>query len=324
VKRFVALVVASCLWSLLGVGTARAEGRSPPVSDVARREALSGAPKAPGPRKVERREPAVEWNPRWAKFRTWEFVLTAAQGVAALAAQGIPGGPRWTQHNGFDDAARTALRAHSLEGARTARDISDAGLVLLVNQRLVDDVFVAWWYHGKGSVAWQMSLIDAETLSFATAVNSIVAGAVGRQRPYAETTCNRPIEKQTANCTGANRYRSFFSGHTTASFTLAGLTCMHHAYLPLYQNRVADGAACAVTMTAAATVGMMRVVSDQHYLSDVLVGAAFGTASGLGLPWLLHYRGGGAVEESDAPKKAPAITATVLPAPNGIFVMGSF
>lgn len=288
--------------------------------------ARGGDARAPlAPRKTDLFAPElVEWKPRWAKFRTYEFVLTALQGVAALAAQGIPAGPRWTRHNGFDDSARNVLKAHTLEGARAARDLSDAGLVLLINQRLVDDVFVAWWYHGKGSVAWQMSLIDLETLSFATAVNSIVAGAVGRQRPYAEDTCSRPIEKQTANCTGGNRYRSFFSGHATAAFTLAGLTCMHHAYIPLYGNKFADGAACAGTMAAATTVAMMRVVSDQHYLSDILVGAAVGTASGLGLPWLLHYRGGGTPEKSDGRAYVPGVTATVVPAPNGLFVMGIF
>ena len=89
--------------------------------------------------------------------------------------------------------------------------------------------------------------------------------------------------------TGAKPHRSFFSGHTAMSFTGAGLACSHHFYHDVLGGGTWDGVACATAMTAAATVGAMRVVGDQHYLSDVLVGATVGTISGLGVRWLLHY-----------------------------------
>ena len=269
--------------------------------------------------------PPIEWNPKWAKFRVGEYFAIGIQGVLALAAQGIPGKARVNLSNGFDDKARKVFRARTLSGQREARDTSDALLVILVNQRLIDDLFVTWWGYGKGSVAYQLSLIDAETLTFSAAVQGLVSGITGRQRPYGESACARPLEGRTANCTGNNRYRAFFSGHTSLSFTLAGLTCIHHAYFPLYGGGFADGAACAGTMAAATTVAFMRVVADQHSMTDVIVGGAFGTSAGLLMPWLLHYRGGGKPEvKSDAHPKALSINATVMPAPNGLAVMGSF
>ena len=36
--------------------------------------------------------------------------------------------------------------------------------------------------------------------------------------------------------------------------------------------------------------GVMRMMADQHYLSDTLVGFAVGFGIGYGLPTLLHYR----------------------------------
>jgi hypothetical protein len=33
----------------------------------------------------------------------------------------------------------------------------------------------------------------------------------------------------------------------------------------------------------------MRIMSDRHWASDVLVGLGIGSAIGLGLPYLLHY-----------------------------------
>jgi membrane-associated phospholipid phosphatase len=43
-------------------------------------------------------------------------------------------------------------------------------------------------------------------------------------------------------------------------------------------------------MSVATATALLRIVADKHYLSDVVVGAAVGTASGLLLPLVLHYR----------------------------------
>jgi membrane-associated phospholipid phosphatase len=43
----------------------------------------------------------------------------------------------------------------------------------------------------------------------------------------------------------------------------------------------------------AATTGIGRLVADQHYATDVLVGSAAGFAVGYAIPTLLHYTAGG-------------------------------
>jgi membrane-associated phospholipid phosphatase len=44
-----------------------------------------------------------------------------------------------------------------------------------------------------------------------------------------------------------------------------------------------------IGFTAAATTSYLRMAADEHWLTDVLAGAAVGTAVGIGLPWL-HRR----------------------------------
>ena len=78
----------------------------------------------------------------------------------------------------------------------------------------------------------------------------------------------------------------------------------------------------------AAAAGMLRVVGDQHYVTDVLAGAVVGTAAGFFLPWLLHYRtsGGPAEVEGSTERSRPSSQVRVLfaPTPGGAGVLGAF
>ena len=67
------------------------------------------------------------------------------------------------------------------------------------------------------------------------------------------------------------------------------MACVHHRQLDLYGDETSDAIACAVPLGLAAGVALLRIVADQHYATDVLVGAAVGALSGLGLGLLLHY-----------------------------------
>ena len=265
-----------------------------------------------------------EWNPKWPTIQKYEYGLTAAYAVTAVVgALAIPGSAKWTGTNAFDTAARNALRITDANGSQIARDTSDVALTILVNHRLIDDIFVAWWARQHPKIAWQLTVMDAETLAFTTSVNTLVAGLAGRQRPYVAQICGEKELQDTSDCNGSNRYRSYFSGHTTAAFTLAGLTCIHHAELPLYGNGVADAFACVGAMATATTVGFMRVAADQHYMTDVITGAAFGTLAGVGMPWLLHYRGSprlAADTKGSSVLPPPVFIAT----PTGVQLLGAF
>lgn len=268
-----------------------------------------------------------EWDPTWPEVKPYEYVLTGVFALTAIVSQAIPGAERWDADNAFDDAARDALRPDDFEDQERAKDFSDLGLVLLVNQVLVDNLFVSWWGRKNPKIAWQLSVIDAEALAFAIAVDGVIAGATGRERPYVSALCGDDDHKDRGYCTGNNRYRSFFSGHATAAFTLAGLTCMHHAQLGIYGSPVADAFGCGGAMATATTVALLRVVGDQHTMSDVLVGAAWGTAVGVTMPWLLHYRRGAKVDEKKTTDKNAAIPAPapmVMVSPGGAYLTGAF
>jgi PAP2 superfamily len=45
----------------------------------------------------------------------------------------------------------------------------------------------------------------------------------------------------------------------------------------------ADAAVCPVALAVAGTTGVLRVVADKHYASDVIAGAALGALVGLGV-----------------------------------------
>jgi membrane-associated phospholipid phosphatase len=306
-----------------------AGGQAPPTPTPTLVQPVPAPPPAdppppPPPRRVDtqKRAPSLakrlSW--RWPEFRYYQIGLLAGQVLTAIASVAIPGEERMSARNGFDDAARDALRVKIPEGGRYARDASDVGLVLLINQRFVDNLIVTWWFHDKGSTAWQMTLIDAQTISFSASINSIVAGAAGRERPYSRGYCNDSPEDESTDCRGNNRFRSFFSGHATAAFTMAALTCVHHAELPLYGGGPAEAVPCVTSLAVASGVSLLRVAADQHYLTDVLTGAAFGVASGVAIPYAFHY----AFEQTGDKAGTNAPAFSIIPTGTGLSITGAF
>jgi membrane-associated phospholipid phosphatase len=113
---------------------------------------------------------------------------------------------------------------------------------------------------------------------------------VGRGRPGLDDCRANP--NYDVLCGMAENNVSFPSGHTLTIATAAGLTCVHHRYLPLYGSVAADRGACAFATALTVATAVARLMSDRHFASDTLIGGAIGFGSGYGLPWLLHYRGG--------------------------------
>ena len=267
---------------------------------------------------------AVRWDPSWPKFRTPEYVVTGVLGVAVFAGFAIPTSPNnWRDMNDFDAGARDAIRLKAAGDRSTANDASDLILALMVNQLVVDATLVAWWGHDRPSVAYQMVLMDMEALAISGGVQAIVSGITSRQRPYRDK-CLTAEAALDAECTSNKQYRSFFSGHTAGAFTVAGLMCMHHAYLPLYGGGLREKLTCAASFAAAASVGLLRIASDNHFMSDVLVGAGVGTLVGLGVPWLLHYRGGAQVDTTGRTRGETQVSFRLTPMPTGIGASGEF
>jgi hypothetical protein len=245
---------------------------------------------------TDREEPrgdAVSWNPAWPTFGTGEWVATGL-GVATLLGSRVV--PQRTQHwHGgvlYDDLGRSAFRVGGASGRRQARDASDILLAVNESWPYFDAFVVAAWYRQSPEVAWQQGLITAEVLAVTAGMQSLVSAFVSRERPYGRRCGDARFPEDSRDCKSSDRYLSFYSGHTSQAFAGAAVQCMHHAYVPLYGGGAADDWACVGALGIAATTAMLRMATDVHYASDVTVGALVGSATGLLLPWLLHYRYG--------------------------------
>lgn len=238
------------------------------------------------------------WDPSWRKFGTGNYVLTGLGFGLALASSLIPPVPdRWRSTTEFDEWGRRTLSPAAYDDSRWAQDVSDVLLSFnIAFPFVVDSLIVAYWYRRSPVVAQQIALISAEAFAITSMLQGATAGVASRERPYGRD-CGDSIRSELDHCEESRRYRSFFSGHASVSFTMASTTCSHHLRHELFGSALADGLTCGVALSSAATVAMMRVVGKQHYLSDVMTGALVGTLSGVGVPWLLHYGMGGDADE---------------------------
>jgi membrane-associated phospholipid phosphatase len=236
----------------------------------------------------------VEWSPDWRKVQLPEVIGSLALVVVnPLIDTRIPYPDHADWHGGilFDDWARNTFRAHTLAAMSTASTFSDwaykAGPVVPV---LVDGYFAALGIHQNAEVALQMVFIDLEAYGVSALLSLTAEHAVGRARPYTED-CNArdPSGTLLHTCGTGNDYRSFYSGHATATATTAGLVCVEHQHLPLFGGGVADLVPCLVMIGVSVTTGIMRLVYDEHWASDVITGWVAGAAAGYLLPAALHY-----------------------------------
>jgi membrane-associated phospholipid phosphatase len=233
---------------------------------------------------------ALRWKDEWPRFRPVEYVVTGVLGPAALAEYFIvpaQSQPHWYGGVLFDDTVRDALRVRSPSGLRAVRAASDALGALVVVWAVGVDSFVVPLLRGSPAVAAQGTLVDVETYSISSLVAVSLYDTIGRTRPsYFDCQKDPSVDAQCSISPTA----SFPSGHVNEAFTAAGLSCANHAYLRPYGGRFADGFACGRDLVLAGTDGVLRIMGDRHYTTDVLVGGAMGFAFGYGLPVLLHYR----------------------------------
>ena len=104
-----------------------------------------------------------------------------------------------------------------------------------------------------------------EATLFATSITLITKTVIGRARPYRQDN-----QYYTNPFTFDNDYNSFPSGHTTLAF----------AYSTVMANEINNIFWKIGWYTAAGLVGYSRIYHNQHWFSDVLMGAAIGYFSG--------------------------------------------
>jgi membrane-associated phospholipid phosphatase len=172
--------------------------------------------------------------------------------------------------------------------ARTELRWSNTGRAALLSDGLLVAVPVAaggallWsaWDAGGRRTAMEDLLIAGEAVSVALLATQVAKLAVGRARPYAWA--------DPAAADSGNANLSFWSGHTATTFAVASAAgtvarlCGYRSWPWILGAGLAGASAC----------GWLRIAADRHWTTDVLVGAAVGSAAGFGMPLLLHGRRG--------------------------------
>lgn len=248
----------------------------------------------------------LAWKSEWPKFRSWEIAASSGLSLQALAAATIYHQPTRNWDGGilFDDAVRGALRLRTRDGRTAAATISDMmyyGLLFLPSF----EAPLTSAIRGSGEVAVQTFAINWESFALG-GVMALTFEKIGRTRP-AITPCeiNPSYDRR---CDDKERLNtSFISGHTTIAFTGAGLMCAHHLHLPLYGGGAPDTVTCVAALAIASAQAVLRLMSDNHYMTDVLLGTAVGLGAGYFLPTFLHYR------ERESNSGVAKITRSLLP-----------
>jgi membrane-associated phospholipid phosphatase len=236
----------------------------------------------------ETRHRRLEWDERWRRFRAVEYVETAATGIASVAVFWFAkpsDRALWTSPILFDTAVRNAFRLRTRTGL-TIADTSSSILAYVTPSQVALDTVLLSAASKNFDVMWQLGMMDLESYSLSGLVVATLYDTTGRARPsYADCKAGTSVDPM---C-NSGELASFPSGHTAVAMTGAGLLCAHHGALPLYGGGALDVAACVEGLTLATTVGVLRLMGDRHYASDVLIGGAIGFFSGYALPRLLHY-----------------------------------
>ncbi len=120
------------------------------------------------------------------------------------------------------------------------------------------------WISNK-NLPRNVAILAGEAVLLTGGLTQIAKFSSGRLRPY-ETSPLNPKD-----FTAWNTQSSFWSGHTATSFALAAV------FSEVYSDKMW------VKITSyglASTVGITRIVEEQHWPSDVIVGAVVGTFIG--------------------------------------------
>lgn len=274
-------------------------------ADGAARAAPPRPPEAPAPSSTS--DDAEDGHRlRWTfpRFRVWEAVASGLATSTSVVVETTTKDFRDSTWNGgilFDDWVRDTLVAQSFSSRRRAAEISDVMWPITQYMPVVDSLVTPLLTDGFNvDVAVQQSLINWQVLGSTHLVVRLLQHAAGRARPSLSECGDNPHYDGACSPTATGRTASFVSGHTAMSFAAAMLSCSHHGALPMYGGNLADAAMCALMVSSATTVGVLRIVADRHWPTDVLAGAAVGIAMGYGLPQLLHYAHDSSERDSSA------------------------
>jgi membrane-associated phospholipid phosphatase len=237
------------------------------------------------------RRSRLVWREEWRRVNLVEYVSTGVFLTSSFVLLNIvPSAERerWSRPILFDSGARKLLALEARSARTTASTISDYLAIASTTQPLLIDNFAVTLVADRNpDVAWQMFVINAQSYAIAGAANTLTKHLTARERPYGIGCTEDP--EYTSGCTTDERFKSFYSGHSAITATSAGLVCAHHTHLSLYGGGTADTAACLAAVGFTTGTGVLRISSDRHWASDVLIGHLSGYLVGYLLPTLVYY-----------------------------------
>jgi hypothetical protein len=201
--------------------------------------------------------------------------ITAATTLSLMALQKQlgPTSCRWCDPPAVDADLSRSLRWRNTD----LPDKASTGLALALGAGALGYGLLDGYQRGDPRTGWANALLVTEATSAAMLLDTSVKYLAGRQRPYAWRGETRPGDRHDRNL-------SFFSMHSTFAFAVASSS----STLLLEQHAPHAKAYAMVAYGTAATIAYLRVASDRHYTSDVVVGAAVGTVMGWAIPHFFH------------------------------------
>jgi membrane-associated phospholipid phosphatase len=231
---------------------------------------------------------------------TWRDAALAG-GFGALTVAMFPVDQRVARQ--LQDSSTQANRFFR-NGSKAVQYLADPGAIIIGAS-----------LYGVGRLAhWRevadLGLHGTEAVAVAGALTTVLKGVVGRARPYvsADTT---PSDFRFGRGFGQNAYQSFPSGHTTVAFAAAAVVTSESSH---WGNRAVWFVAPAM-YGGATLVGLSRMYNNAHWASDVALGAAIGTFSGIKVVRFNHTRAHDRIDRW-------LLGAEIAPAPDGRVAVG--
>lgn len=224
-------------------------------------------------------EPAALTYDLWIDVPLTAVATSAWLGTELLKPALAPNTCRWCDEdlNPLDQSVRETLRWSDPAAGDLASNIAvisalpaSAGVLALAGG--IDGA--------RADIAVDMLLV-AEATMVAAALNQGAKFTFGRERPFVRAL---PAHEKRLTQHPDDNNLSFYSGHANLTFALAAssgtvATMRGYRFAP---------AVWVAGLTAATAASYFRIAGDRHYFTDVLVGAAAGSAIGAGLPLLFH------------------------------------
>ncbi len=181
--------------------------------------------------------------------------------------------------NALDASVRRSLRWNDMSAANSASNVTGFAIAPAASLGVCE---AAAAVDNRSREGPANALVVFEAAALAATLDQAVKFLVARQRPFAHF--RDPAAGAPGGTAAADESLSFYSGHTSLDFSLAvasGTIASMRGY------RLAP-AVWVAALPIAAFTGYLRIAADKHYFTDVLAGAAIGSAIGFLVPFVFH------------------------------------